>query len=340
MTSLVVPDAAAIYPSQWESDVVLSDGGTAHIRPIRPDDVEQLRALHSRLSPQSIYFRFFNPIPKLPEPQLHHLAEVDYRDRFALVAELDGVVVAVVRYDRKDDNDAAEVAFVVEDGQQRRGLATIMLEHLAAVARSNGIERFFAETLPDNRAMMDVFRHAGFAVTSKFDSGVISVSFPLAPSADLDQHIDDRDRSAVVASIRRILNPTSIAVVGASRTPGTIGYELVHNLIRGGFTGAVLPVNPSAGSVAGIHAYATVGEAPGRPIWPSSRCPPTPWPGWSRNAGRRTSAASSSSAPALPSSARPAAPSKHRWSNRRGVTACESSAPTAWESPTPTRRSK
>ena len=101
MTSLVVPDAAAIYPSQWESDVVLSDGGTAHIRPIRPDDVEQLRALHSRLSPQSIYFRFFNPIPKLPEQQLHHLAEVDYRDRFALVAELDGVVVAVVRYDRK-----------------------------------------------------------------------------------------------------------------------------------------------------------------------------------------------------------------------------------------------
>ncbi|MEY2523865.1 MAG: hypothetical protein QOJ66_2430, partial [Ilumatobacteraceae bacterium] len=266
MPSLVVPDAVAIYPRQWESDVVLSDGGTAHIRPIRPDDVEQLRALHGRLSPQSIYFRFFSPIPKIPEPQLHHLAEVDYRDRFALVAELDGVVVAVVRYDRgDDDDDAAEVAFVVEDGQQRRGLATVMLEHLAAVARSNGIERFVAETLPDNRAMMDVFRHAGFAVTSKFDSGVISVSFPLAPSADLDQHIDDRDRSAVVASIRRILNPASIAVVGASRTPGTIGYELVHNLIRGGFTGAVLPVNPSAGSVAGIHAYATVGEAPGPP---------------------------------------------------------------------------
>jgi acetyl coenzyme A synthetase (ADP forming)-like protein len=265
MTSLDVPNAAAIYPTQWESDVVLSDGGTAHIRPIRPEDVEQLRSLHSRLSPQSIYFRFFNPIPKIPEPQLHHLAEVDYRDRFALVAELDGVVVAVVRYDRGEDDDAAEVAFVVEDGQQRRGLATVMLEHLAAVARSNGIERFFAETLPDNRAMMDVFRHAGFEVTSKFDSGVISDSFPQAPSADLDQHIDDRDRSAVVASIRRILNPSSIAVVGASRTPGTIGYELVHNLIRGGFTGAVLPVNPSAGSVAGIHAYATVGEAPGPP---------------------------------------------------------------------------
>ena len=159
----------------------------------------------------------------------------------------------------------AEVAFVVEDGQQRRGLATVMLEHLAAVARSNGIERFFAETLPENRAMMDVFRHAGFAVTSKFDSGVISVSFPLAPSDELDQHIDDRDRAAVVASIRRILNPSSIAVVGASRTPGTIGYELVHNLVRGGFTGAVLPVNPNAGSVAGIHAYATVSEAPGPP---------------------------------------------------------------------------
>lgn len=266
MTSLVVPDVPAIYPSQWESDVVLSDGGTAHIRPIRPDDIEQLRALHGRLSPQSIYFRFFSPIPRIPEPQLHHLVEVDYRDRFALVAELDGLVVAVVRYDRGQANeDAAEVAFVVEDGQQRRGLATVMLEHLAAVARSNGIERFFAETLPENRAMMDVFRHAGFAVTSVFDSGVISVSFSIAPSDELDEHIEDRERAAVVASIRRILNPSSIAVVGASRKRGTIGYELVHNLIRGGFTGAVLPVNPNTGSVAGVHAYASVGEAPGPP---------------------------------------------------------------------------
>ena len=266
MTSLIVPDAPAIYPSQWESDVVLSDGGTAHIRPIRPDDIELLRALHGRLSPRSIYFRFFSPIPKIPEPQLHHLVEVDYRDRFALVAELDGLVVAVVRYDRgQKDDDVAEVAFVVEDGQQRRGLATVMLEHLAAVARSNGIDRFIAETLPENRAMMDVFRHAGFAVTSVFDSGVISVSFPITPSDELDEHIEDRERTAVVASIKRILNPSSIAVVGASRKPGTIGYELVHNLVRGGFTGAVLPVNPNAASVAGIHAYASVGEVPGPP---------------------------------------------------------------------------
>ena len=255
----------ATYPSQWECDVVLIDGGTAHIRPIRADDLEQLRALHGRLSPQSIYFRFFSPIPKVPEAQLHRLAEVDYRDRFALVAELDGQVVAVARYDRLEDKTAAEVAFVVEDHQQRRGLATVMLEHLAAVARSNGIERFDAETLPDNRAMMDVFRHAGFDLSSHFDSGVIDVSFPLTPSAELDQRIDDRERAAVVASIRRILCPTSIAVVGASRTAGTIGYEIVHNLVRGGFTGAVLPVNPQAGSVGGIHAYAGVSDLPVAP---------------------------------------------------------------------------
>ncbi len=253
---------AAVYPSQWESDVVLIDGGTAHIRPIRTDDLEQLRDLHSRLSPQSIYFRFFSPLPKVPEAQLHHLAEVDYRDRFALVAELDGKVVAVARYDRGEDEKAAEVAFVVEDHQQGRGLATVMLEHLAAVARSNGIERFDAETLPDNRAMMDVFRHAGFDVTSHFDGGVIDVSFPLTQSGELDEHIDERERAAVVASIRRILCPTSIAVIGASRTPGTIGFELVHNLVQGGFTGPVFPVNPQAGAVGGIHAYASIGEIP------------------------------------------------------------------------------
>ena len=174
-------------------------------------------------------------------------------------------MVAVARFDRLEDKTAAEVAFVVEDHQQRRGLATVMLEHLAAVARSNGIERFDAETLPDNRAMMDVFRHAGFDLSSHFDSGVIDVSFPLTPSAELDQRIDDRERAAVVASIRRILCPTSIAVVGASRTAGTIGYEIVHNLVRGGFTGAVLPVNPQAGSVGGIHAYAGVSDLPVAP---------------------------------------------------------------------------
>src|SRR4249920_1891506 len=101
--SEAVPNSPATYPSQWECDVLLTDGGTAHIRPIRADDLEQLRGLHGRLSPQSIYFRFFSPIPKLPEPQLHRLVEVDYRDRFALVAELDGQVVAVVRYDRGHD---------------------------------------------------------------------------------------------------------------------------------------------------------------------------------------------------------------------------------------------
>ncbi|MEY2400848.1 MAG: hypothetical protein QOJ08_959 [Ilumatobacteraceae bacterium] len=266
MTSVADPVVPLAYPSQWESDVVLTDGGTAHIRPIRPDDIEQLRALHGRLSPQSIYFRFFSPIPKVPEGQLHRLAEVDYRDRFALVAELDAQVVAVARYDRGERDDCtAEVAFVVEDDQQRRGLATVMLEHLAAIARSNGIERFDAETLPDNRAMMDVFRHAGFDVTSHFEAGVIAVSFPLAPSEDLDEHVEERERAAVVASIRRILSPASIAVVGASRTPGTIGYELVHNLVRGGFTGAVLPINPHAASIGGIHSYATVGDTPAPP---------------------------------------------------------------------------
>ena len=263
MTAVAEPGTPSAYPSQWECDVVLIDGGTAHIRPIRPDDIEQLRDLHSRLSPESIYFRFFSPIPEVPEPQLHRFAEVDYRDRFALVAELDAKVVAVVRYDRAiTDPSSAEVALVVEDGQQRRGLATVMLEHLAAVARSNGIERFDAETLPDNRAMMDVFRHAGFGVTSHFASGVIDLSFPLAPSDELAGNIEMRERAAVVASIRRILCPTSIAVIGASRTPGTIGYELVHNLVRGGFTGAVLPINPHAASIGGIHAYASVGDAP------------------------------------------------------------------------------
>ena len=171
----------------------------------------------------------------------------------------------VVRYDRGHEEDAAEVAFVVEDGQQRRGLATVMLEHLAAVARSNGIERFFAETLPDNRAMMDVFRHAGFAVTSKFDSGVINVSFPLAPSADLDQHIDDREQ--VVSRGVDSAHPQPDIDCRDRRQP-----HARHDRLRARSQPRPRRIHGGRASgesrrriCRGIHAYATVAEAPGPP---------------------------------------------------------------------------
>ena len=133
------------YPAEWESDVVLTDGGTAHVRPILPSDADALVALHGRLSQESIYLRFFTPHPVLSSREIERFTQVDYNDRMALIAELDDEMVAVARYDRNPgDGTEAEVAFTVDDAHQGRGFGTIMLEHLATIARAHGITRFVA----------------------------------------------------------------------------------------------------------------------------------------------------------------------------------------------------
>jgi len=268
----VPPDVPAGYPAIWESDVVLTDGGVVHLRPIRPDDTQRLLELFHRLSSESVYFRFFSPMSDLTVQQLEHFAVVDYHDRFALVAELGDDIVAVARYDHAGDRsedkaydgaeDEAEVAFTVQDDQQGRGVGTIMLEHLAVIARDNGIERFFASTLPQNHKMLGVFRDAGFDVDRTFEDGVVQVSFSIEPterSVDAQFH---REHQAEARSIARLLAPRSIAVIGASRQPGTIGHELFRNLLAGGFNGTVYPVNPSAGNVAGVRTYAHIADIP------------------------------------------------------------------------------
>src|SRR4029077_104948 len=116
---------------------------------------------HGRLSPETVQLRFFTAHPRLSDAEVERFTNVDGRDRAALVAVLDDGIGAVVRYDRSPGTDEAEVAFVVEDAQQRRGVATLLLEHLAALARSNGITRFTAETLGPNRRMLDLSRDAG-----------------------------------------------------------------------------------------------------------------------------------------------------------------------------------
>src|ERR1700681_4126433 len=143
-----------------ETDVLLSDGTTARVRPICPPDGTALRALHARLSRETIMLRFFGPHPRLSDAEVERFTHVDGVDRVALVAERAGEIVAVARYDREPGSDEAEVAFVVEDAFQGRGLATILLEHLASAARSFGIRRFVADTLSENFRMLGVFRDA------------------------------------------------------------------------------------------------------------------------------------------------------------------------------------
>src|ERR1041385_4614244 len=170
------------YPARYESDTLLRDGSTLRLRPIRPDDVQALIDFHKRLSPRSVYFRFFSPLPELTRERAEQLCTVDYHDTFALVGEHAGRLVAVARYYRDSAvRDRAEVAFLTEDALQGRGIATRMLERLAAIARENGIETFEAYVLGDNRKMMDVFLNTGFQIERRLDGGIFYVTFSITP---------------------------------------------------------------------------------------------------------------------------------------------------------------
>ncbi|PSL00663.1 acyl-CoA synthetase (NDP forming) [Murinocardiopsis flavida] len=249
------------YPSHWEADVVLTDGGTAHLRPIAPEDAELLTEFHSRLSPETIYYRFFAPYPRLSRRDVERFTTVDYEDRVALVATIGEALVAVVRYDKVSD-DEAEVAFVVEDAHQGRGLASVLLEHIGAAARERGVRRFVADVLPENRRMINVFREAGFTAQQTFDEGVIRLTLDIEPTDDSRSVMRAREQRAEARSIARLLFPESVAVIGASRTAHTIGQTALRNLILGSFTGPVYPVHPEAKAVAGVRAYPRVLDIP------------------------------------------------------------------------------
>ncbi|MDH4363021.1 MAG: GNAT family N-acetyltransferase [Acidimicrobiia bacterium] len=250
-------------PEHWSSDVVLADGTTAHIRPISRADGRALQAFHLALSDQSRYMRFFTAKPRLPDAMVEHFTTVDYHNQLTLVAEMGGRLAAVASYEREGDTDQAEVAFVVADEYQGRGLGTVLLEHLAADARERGITRFTAETLATNRQMLRVFRTAGFAEHTHLDHGVVGVELLIEPSPAAQAAMEQREHRAEAASIARLLVPRSVAVVGAGRSPQNVGHQVLRNLLGGNFDGPVYPVNPGSPHVASVPAYPNVTAIPG-----------------------------------------------------------------------------
>jgi acyl-CoA synthetase (NDP forming)/RimJ/RimL family protein N-acetyltransferase len=249
-------------PQRWSADVALSDGGTVHVRPVRPDDAPLVREFHSRQSPESIYYRYFTARPELSDRELEHLTVVDYRDRLAFVALLGDDLVGIARYDRWPGRNEAEVAFFVDDGHQRRGIGILLLEYLAAAGREQGFERFTAQVLPTNRKMISVFQQVGFEVTSKFEDGVIEVSLGIEPTEEARERIEARARASEARSVARLLAPASVAVIGSGRTEGTFGHEVVRQLVAHEFQGPVYPVHREATHVAGLPAFASVLDIP------------------------------------------------------------------------------
>ncbi|MGD2043191.1 MAG: GNAT family N-acetyltransferase [Acidimicrobiia bacterium] len=253
----------AEYPSEYELDIVLRDGGGARVRPMRSDDGDLLRSFFERLGPESRYFRFFKIKKSLSDQEVSYFTHLDYHDRMALVTIVGGEIVAVGRYDREeDDPTSAEVAFAVADEQQGRGIGTELLEILTAHARDHGIERFKAFVLSENRQMMRVFRNSGFELARTMDSGVYTVDFPVQQSVASRAAEAEREKRAVAASVLPFFFPNSVAVIGASNDGSSIGGRLFNNILAEGFVGPLYPVNPNAKVVRSVRAYPSILDVP------------------------------------------------------------------------------
>ena len=186
------PTVPVGYPHELERQVAAPDGLRLLVRPIRPDDDARLVEFHRRLSPHSVYMRFFTFHPALSAAEVARFTTVDYVERMALVAAQGDRLVAVGRFDRAPGTSEAEVAFVVADEFQHHGVGALLLDELVQAARDRGIETFTAQTLAENKVMLDVFHHAGFPVTSSIEFGTVNVHFPIAPSAASQAAADAR----------------------------------------------------------------------------------------------------------------------------------------------------
>jgi acyl-CoA synthetase (NDP forming) len=281
------------YPAGWEADVILADGGTAHIRPILPSDGPRLLSFWDRLSERSIYLRFFGVRRGLSPADIDRFTIVDQSVRGALVALIGDDLVALAHWEGSPappdaaapapraaapagageapaltrPAPAAEVAFLVEDAQQGRGVGSVLLEHLAAAAWERGVRRFDADVLAENQPMIRVFLDAGYKVSRAWESGAVRLSFDIAPTEQSVGVMRAREHRAEAASIGRLLRPRAVAVLGASRRDGATGNALLRNLLRCGFDGPVYPVNPDAaagsGAVSSVRAYRSVEDVDG-----------------------------------------------------------------------------
>jgi acyl-CoA synthetase (NDP forming)/GNAT superfamily N-acetyltransferase len=244
------------------ADVLLSDGTAVHLRQIRPEDAPAIVEFHSRMSDRTRYLRYFSPYPRIPERDLKRFVNVDHHDREAFVIVSGSQITAVGRYERLGAESAeAEVAFVVEDAHQGRGIGSVLLEHLADAARQNGITRFVAEVLPENGGMLRVFSDFGYQVQRKYADGVVHLEFPIAPTEKSREVQENREHRTEAKSIARLLAPRAVAVYGASASGQGIGAAMLGHLRDGGYTGTIVVVNPRAKRVAGLPAYRSAADA-------------------------------------------------------------------------------
>ena len=246
---------------------LLTDGTQVEIRRLGEADREAVRDLHRGLREESLYLRFFGLNRAVAEQVAARVCRADGAGHAALGAWLHGELVGVAEYEPTDVPGEAEFAMVVADRMHHRGVGTLLLEHLGSLARSEGIVAFRADTLAENTAMLRVFADAGMAARRRSAGNVVELTLPLVSDEGYLDAVAERERRADVASLEPLLRPRTVAVVGASRRPGTVGAEILRNILSAGFGGAVYAVNPHAagGDLHGAPCVATPADLPERP---------------------------------------------------------------------------
>jgi acetate---CoA ligase (ADP-forming) len=262
--------------------LILRDGTVASVRIASAADRNAIRAFFHELSPESRRKRFFTAampadalITRLADSSDPSTALTLIVQRFhppAAAADGDAAAapagsnedvrpVAIASY-FAEHGRVAEIAFAVAEEFQGKGLATLLLERLAVLASQNGFEKFQASTLAENVPMLEVFRDSGFEIRSKTSAGVVDLQLTLTPSTEGVRLAEMRDRIATALSLEPMLAPRAVAVVGASREPGSIGRRVLEALRNGGFAGAIHPVNPKVAEIDGLACYPSARALP------------------------------------------------------------------------------
>lgn len=247
---------------------LLTDGTTATIRPARPDDRQHVLAMYRHMSAENLRLRFFAASQHAAEQAVERMCTLSGPTDQALLALVGDEVVGTAEFHRADAPDRpqlAEIGLAVADGWHEHGIGTLLLEHLADAARAAGITAFTAEALADNHLMRKVVADLGLRTTRRFASGEVHSTIELQENEQYLLAVDARGRTADVASLRPVLRPRSVAVVGAGRKAGSVGHAVLANIRRRGFTGALYAVNPYAASISGVPAFPSVATLPEAP---------------------------------------------------------------------------
>lgn len=253
----------------YKEHVLLKNGQGLYLKPATPKDIPIVESFMKRISRESLRMRFMVSMSEVSQNTIKELCSGNFTQKGCLLAitgeDEDKKVVGLSNYTAMGNGRSAEVAFLIEDAYQGRGIGTLLLERMAGLAAANGFVEMEAEILPENQSMINLMKDSGFQSHQVWSSDTVHMELPVNGAAALWERADLRERIAVANSLLPLLRPKVVAVVGASRDSSSIGNMIFKNILSAGYSGTVYPVNPQAVSVNGIKAYSSVKDLPDSP---------------------------------------------------------------------------